>query len=276
MTAMALALLMTLPFISVQRGFLWMETSNFTTPQGIRIISVGNFGGIPFPRKQWILISWGGPKHWRADFSYSFLISQVRESLLTIFPPVSIDQDMLFVYLRGGSYIWTLATPHKTYAQQPCRFYVDPMRNFTKVQVIGDVFHPCTDALIKIGAYWEPYNDRLDMSRMVFARHIVLGRSTRSHAMLALSPYPKQFWVVDQQIEWTLEPLRWRGYSPLQFGYGLNCVPSEGFRRGVFPWRASSTQIQPILTSECIWGPRHHALVPEGPRPGSDMHCRIH
>jgi hypothetical protein len=254
-TVLALALVMTLQFIYVTRGFLWIGSANFTTPQGIRIVSIDHYGQIPLPRERWILVSWGGPGRWCADFSYNFLISQVRESLLTAFAPVTIDQDMLFLYLRGGRDIWNFTAPNRNYAQPPCSFYFDSMRNFTKMRVIGDKFHPCTDPLIRAGADWELYNDTLDMSRMVFSRHIALGRSSRSHAVLALSPFPKQFWVFDQRTEWTLEPLWWRGYSPLQFGYGLNCVPSEHFRRGVFPWRASSVQIQLILHSKCNWEP---------------------
>jgi hypothetical protein len=72
--------------------------------------------------------------------------------------------------------------------------------------MIGGTSNPCVDFLLKKGAETEPYNDTIGMSRMVHAHNIVLARSSRSHAVLALSPFPKHFWVFDQQTEWTHDP----------------------------------------------------------------------
>jgi hypothetical protein len=65
--------------------------------------------------------------------------------------------------------------------------------NFTKVRAIGDKFNPCTEGAIKAGAEWEPFNDTMDLARMIYAHNIVLARSSRSDVVLALSPFRKKF-----------------------------------------------------------------------------------
>jgi hypothetical protein len=259
-TALAFSLVMKITVIYVMRRFLWIGSNNLTTVHGVHVVPVKYFHSLQVPRERLVRMGWWAIDIWCADFSYSYLTTEIRESLLRLLPPVKTDPEMIFLYLRGGD-IWNNKfIVHRKYAQPPCRFYLDPMHNFTKAYVIGGTFNPCTDLLIKAGPQSEPYRGTWAMSRMVYSRHIVLAASSRSHAVLALSPFPKRFWVFDQQTEWTRLPMWWRGYSPLQFGEGLNCVPSDQFRAAVFIWRASFGQIQFILNSSCRWEP-----VPHGP-----------
>jgi hypothetical protein len=199
------------------------------------------------------MTNYGKIEIWCVDFSYYYLAALIREPLLKLLPKTKIESNVVSIYLRGGN-IWNpRIIVNVNYAQPPGKFYSDPMHNFTKARIIGGTFHPCASLLVPNGADSEPYNDTLAMSQMIYSHHIVLSRSSRSHAVLALSPFPKSFWVFDQQAEWIREPIWWRGYSPLQFGHGLNCVPSERFRAALFPWRASQVQIEFILNSTCKW-----------------------
>jgi hypothetical protein len=253
-TTLALALVLRIKIIYVTCPFLWMGQTNLTTQNGIQVVPIKDIHFIPFPRSKWVMTGWWRIETWCADFSYRYLAALIREPLLKLLPVPPNDPDTLFMYLRGGD-IWNnKRIVSTTHSQPPCQFYSDPMRNFTKARVVGGTFHSCTPLLIRLGAEQESYNDTLAMSQMVYSHHIVLARSSRSHAVLALSPFPKHFWAFDQQMEWTREPIWWRGYSPLQFGHGLNCVPSEEFRTASFPWRASPVQIEFMLNSSCTWG----------------------
>jgi hypothetical protein len=72
------------------------------------------------------------------------------------------------------------------------------MLKFSKIQMIGDTTNPYADFLGRKGAKSESYNDISDMSGMIHAHHVVFARSSRSHAVLALSPFLKHFWVFDK------------------------------------------------------------------------------
>jgi hypothetical protein len=251
--ALVFSLVMEIKIIYATRPFLWIGANNFTTVNGIQVIPVNHLSSIPFCSNQWVMLGWYLIESWCPDFSYIYLTALIREPLLKLLPFVTEDPNALFIYLRGGD-IWnTKRLVNANYGQPPCKFYWDPMLQFNKVQMIGGTSNPCVDFLLDKGVETEPYNDIIAMSRMVHARHIVLARSSRSHAILALSPFPKHFWVFDQEMEWMHEPSWWCGYSPLQFGYGLNCRPSEQFRAALFPWRASPVQVQFIMNSSCAW-----------------------
>jgi hypothetical protein len=255
MSVLAFCLVMKIKLVYVARCFLWLWTVNFTTPQGIRVIPVDHPTQVPFPRERWVYGGWWTPDHWCGDWTYRYLAAQVREPLLSVIPTVTVDPDMLFLYLRGGHDIWNAtAGVHRNYAQPPCSFYLDPMRNFTTVRALGGTLHPCLEVVMKAGAQWEPFNDTLDMARMIYAHHIALARSSRSHAVLALSPFPKQFWVYDQPAEWVIGQPWWFGYSPLQFGHGIHCMPSKRYREVTWLWRASDVQVEFVLNSSCEWG----------------------
>jgi hypothetical protein len=256
MTALAFCLVTKVRFIYVGSRFLWLWGRNISTRNGIQVVTTESPAGLPLPREHVVHGGWWLPDYWCGDFSWAYLALQVREPLLCALPPVSVDPDALLLYLRGGQEVWNQSHGvNQNYAQPPCSFYLDAMRNFTKVQAIGGDLHPCRDVVIRAGASWQPYNDMLDMSRMVYARHIALARSSRSHAVLALSPFPKNFWVFDQLTELELERPWWRGYSPLMFGQGMNCRPSDHFRKVVFPWLASPIQVEFVLHGNCSWEP---------------------
>jgi hypothetical protein len=156
--------------------------------------------------------------------------------------------------MRGGAEIWgTLVGIAPGYNQPPCRFYLDAMRQFTKVRVMGGDGNPCRELAVKQGAYTEPFDNRLDLIRMIYAHNIVLARSSRSHGVLALSPLKKKFWLFDQEIEKLDEHLWWYGYDPRMFGEGLNCMTSPQFRKATRPWKATPEQIDFILNETCSW-----------------------
>jgi hypothetical protein len=254
--SLAFCLIMNLKYIYGHSGFLWLYPHNFTTVHGIHVSAVLNSTDIPIPPRRQVGLFWYFPSFRCPDFSYTYLLMDVREHLLRVLPPVTVDPDMAYLYLRGGNAPWDKKIGvDPLYAQPPCSFYLDVMHNFTKSRVLGGDLHPCREILINEGAQWEPFDDRRDMSLMVYSRYVALAFSSRSHAALALSPHPKQFWVFDQVAERLREPLWWSGYSPLQFGHGMHCVPSMQHRDATYPWKASPEQIGLILKSKCHWEP---------------------
>jgi hypothetical protein len=253
---LAFCLLTNVKYIYFRPDFLWLGKRNITTPQSIHMVSLATNNFVSFSDECIIVRGFWRPTSWCGDFSYSGLVAQVREGLLAALPAVTVDPDTLYLYFRGGREQWDQKHGvHPNYGQPPCSFYLDAMRNFTKVRALGGDLHPCRPVVIRAGATWKPFDDRRDMARMVYSRHIVLARSSRSHAVLALSPWPKQFWVFDLPAEWGIEPVWWRGFSPLMFGHGLHCVPSDAYRTAIQPWRATPQQVQLVLNGICNWGP---------------------
>jgi hypothetical protein len=227
---------------------------SFLTTHGILINVVSNDTEIPYPRDQWINGEFIFPDFWCPEFMVRPFIESVRHGLMPVFPQVTVDPEALYLYMRGGPTGWGTDV-HRSYGQPPCNYYLQVMPKFKKVRVIGDFMNPCVNISIQAGAIWEEYDDRRNFALMIQAKYIVLATSSRSHAVMALSPVWKRFWIFDQAFERQREYTWWKGYTPLEFGDGENCVASENFRQNTVSWFASKEQINFILNSTCEFRP---------------------
>jgi hypothetical protein len=158
------------------------------------------------------------------------------------------------LYTRGGPSVWGNDI-HSGYGQPPCDYYLEVMRNFRKVRVIGDFMNPCVNVTLQAGAVSEEYDDRKNLAVTVHAKYIVLASSSRSHAVIALSRVWKRFWMFDQAFESQREYTWWKGHTPLEFGDGQNCVATEQYKQAMFSWNATPLQIALMLNSTCVFEP---------------------
>jgi hypothetical protein len=204
----------------------------------------------------WINGLWYFPSFWCPEFTWRYLADSVRPNILQILPAANPDPNTLYMYARGGPRVWEYGGDiHPSYGQPPCDYYLQVMRNFSKSVVIGDKMNPCVNITIAAGAAWEPFDDTGNLALMIQAKRIVLARSSRSHAILALSPIWKQFWMFDvEQTRWA-EGSWWRGFTPLEFGDGQNCVANERYREAIGDWHALRYQVEFVLNSTCTFQP---------------------
>jgi hypothetical protein len=243
--------------IYCSHNLCWLPPNlTFVTRENIKLIVLSPTSQIPLPRQLWLGQVWQFARDWCADFTWSYAMDSLRVFLLHGIPFVPTDPDALYLYMRGGATIWKSSLSlNRNYAQPPCRFYTDAMRGFKVVLVIGDKWNPCIEVAIRAGAYWHPYKDRNDMGRMVYSHAIALAHSSRSHAILALSPFKKRFWLYDQAKSRRQEPFWWHGFVPTDFGNGTNCVPSDEVKDAFLIWNASKSQKALIKTASCFWEP---------------------
>jgi hypothetical protein len=255
-TGLQFVLLTHLQEVFVDDGFCFLKTNmSFVTPFGIEIKTIESSESMPYPRARWIDGMWIFPCCWCAGFTWRIPADLVRADLLKLFPPVPVDPNALYLYLRGGADIWYSGTEqiHPSYSQPPCSFYLDAMQGFRRAVALGDGWNPCLNVTIRSGAFWEPYDDRRAFAMMIHSRFIALARSSRSQAILALSPVRKRFWRFDIIMEKGLEEVWWRGFRLREFGEGMNCEMNAEYRNKEGAWAASSEQIQLILTAKCNW-----------------------
>jgi hypothetical protein len=258
LVALQFCLVTNITEIYVDESFCWLPANySFHTPQHILIAVTAN-GAVPHPRHRWLNELWMWPDGWCDDFTWRYLAESVRWGVLQCLPSVRTDASALYLYMRGGDSTWGYPIgAHVNYAQPPCDFYLQVMRNFSRSKVLGDFTHPCTSVLIGAGAELERYNERRNVALMVNAKYIALAMSSRSHAVLALSPVWKRFWMFDEDWEAAREPAWWRGYTPLEFGDGWDCIATMEFRTNLNRWDASPSQVEWIRNSSCRFDKVH-------------------
>jgi hypothetical protein len=183
------SLLTGLKEIYVDDGFCWLSTGmTFRTPQGIFVQTISNISSIPYTRNEWINGRWFFPCCWCSDFTWRYLSDSIRDGLWQVIPEVSVDPETLYLYTRGGPLVWEYGgNVHPSYGQPPCDYYLQVMRSFKKVRIVGDFMNPCVKVAIEAGALWELYDDRRNFAVMVAAKYIVLATSSRSHVILVAS-----------------------------------------------------------------------------------------
>jgi hypothetical protein len=243
--------------IFVDAGFCWLTIGmTFQTRQRISITAVNDSSEIPYERDRWIDGQWFFPCCWCPDFTWRYLADSIRDGLWQVLPRVTVEPETLYLYTRGGPLVWEYeGDVHPSYGQPPCDYYLQVMKQFEKVRVIGDFMNPCVNATIQAGAFWELYDDKRNFAMMVGAKYLVLAKSSRSHVILAMSRVWKRFWMFDQELEKATEGAWWRGYSPLEFGDGENCVPSDEYRSAITNWKAAPWQVEFVLNSTCTFEP---------------------
>jgi hypothetical protein len=181
------------------------------------------------------------------------MVDTIRNQILTFFPIRKIDSDTLILYLRSGD-IWTGHWYSTAYAQPPCFFYTHFIQHFKNAEIIttSDQINPCVNASIQAGAKFPGWiSGKEDLSRMIYAKNLVLARSSFSRAALYLSPIKKQFWVFHgvENRDWNY--FDWAKRFFLEFGSHTNCVASKNYSQILGFWKNSDHQIQLIQSEKC-------------------------
>jgi hypothetical protein len=166
------------------------------------------------------------------------------------FPPLNVSEQELVIVLRGGPVVWAPIGYSMSYMQPPCKLFLDLMKNFSSTLVIGGDGSPCVNMTINAGARWMPWNETEGTRYMMYARNVAFSRTSRAHAVIALAPFLRRFWMFDIESE-KREPWWWRGFKPYEFAEGYDCAVSPEHRRIGLPWIPTEPQMQLVRNGTC-------------------------
>jgi hypothetical protein len=121
------------------------------------------------------------------------------------------------------------------------------IRQNAKTILLTDGGNPSESLIRSTGAFCVPTNTIDNFACMVYAKNLVLARSTFGYAAMWVSPVPKRFWAFD---------LKHFGI----FGSYENCVPTADYEEITTNWTASSRQKRLIQTGFCRFE-RINALI---------------
>lgn len=182
--------------IIIPSNFMRLVFSNFQSTDGIEIhiwndslsekfetIFTGKHTFYPYP----------GRTPFCPDWNFNEFASTVRNQLLKFIPISKIDNETLILNIRSGDIFKN--NIHRHYSQPPCFFYTDLLHDFKNAEILtSDKGNPCVDVAIQAGAKFPGLNlGTDDLSRMIYAKYLVLARSSYSRAALYLSPIKKIF-----------------------------------------------------------------------------------
>jgi hypothetical protein len=207
----------------------------FHTPYPESLILSSNFYFSPSVCEDW---SWRDVRDGMSDF------------LLRQFKPMAFSERELVIVLRGGTGMWGPGKFCPAYMQAPCQFFLDIMKNSSQTWVFGGDGSPCKDIAVEAGGRWIPWDPIEGTRYMLYARNVAWARTSRSHAVIALTPVFQRFWMFDIETE-KHEPFWWRGFKPYEFGEGYDCVASSEYRRIGSPWIPTEQQIQQVRNGSC-------------------------
>lgn len=189
-----------------------------------------------------------------SDWNLNVMANTVRSQLLAFLPIHEIDNDTLILNMRSGDIFE--GRGHSDYVQPPCFFYTDLIQHFKNVEIVttSDQKNPCINAAINAGAKYSGWiSGREDLSRMIYAKNLVLSRSSFPRAALYLSPIKKQFWVFHGVENRGWNHFDWAKRFFFEFGPHTNCVASKGFTPLLEDFHNSEKQIQLIKSEKCRW-----------------------
>jgi hypothetical protein len=187
----------------------------------------------------------------------------VRKYVVAGLPKPKINDSTLVLHMRGEDIFprrkyryFFPHTPDSWYGQPTCSFYLDVMerdKGHDKVQIIApDSLNYCLKPCIRKGAIFKKQSLSMDFATMLWAKRLVLSRSTLMRAVMYLSPVEKT-WYVFGRMETRdvgmdfLNGQLW----PILGGYEY-CVPSIEYEENVlFKW--DTTKYERVLTDTCTW-----------------------
>jgi hypothetical protein len=227
----------------------------FLTRDGIDLQIVSDQFHAPFPVSQLLVSEFFHSPPVCDDWSWKDALSGALDIFRKPFPPLSVDENTLIIVLRGGWAVWRPDGNSRMYMQAPCQYFLSLMRNHSRTIVIGGEGSPCVRLTIRAGGQWMPW-DQVDGTRhMLYARYVAFTRTSRAHAIIALSPALKRFWMFDVENEKTILPVWWRGFKPNEFADGYDCVPSEQYRKALIPWFPTKEQLRIMVEGNCMFKP---------------------
>jgi hypothetical protein len=234
-------------------------TRNFVTTRGIEI-ELGKRhcyrspNALPFT---YLFQEW----RWeRCPAGYILEIAKsIRGEVLRNLPKPIINDSTLVVHLRAWDSFNEHPTPHGgTYGQPTCNFYSDIIRRrdlgHDSVLAVGkDDLHVCTKMCGEMGAKFQ-FGASLaaDFAVMLYAKRLMMSRSTIMRAVMYLSPVWKVWYYFGsaELIDCGLDDWPWHLWSV--FGPHQVCIPSRDFEINVvMNWTRHKSPY--LLKETCKW-----------------------
>jgi hypothetical protein len=171
---------------------------------------------------------------------YAAIVATFRCFILENIPRPSPPTTTIFTYLRGGD---IFAPPvNRYYGQPPCGYYLEAVEMDDAIDVHAiseDMKNPCLTMVLKqTGAQWRPRAMTVDITDLIYAKRMIMGRGTFSLAALWLSPFQKVVYTTAQ----------YRG--PL--GQHMECFPTAAYWHTMTDnWSASAKQLHQMRAQGC-------------------------
>jgi hypothetical protein len=232
----------------------WLNCSvgeRFTTYDGYEILIAKNEYATPYPRSLILASDFFYAAPVCEDWNWRDVLPGASHILLKQFSRMNFSEYDLVIVLRGGQHMWEPMKACLNYMQAPCHYFLDIMQNFSTTFVIGGDGSPCRKIIVQAGARSIPWDPVEGTRYMLYARNVAFARTSRAHAVIALSPIRQRFWLFDLESEKAREGYWWRGFRPHEFGEGYNCVASAEYRRQGLPWIPTPEQKQLLLNGTC-------------------------
>jgi hypothetical protein len=166
---------------------------------------------------------------------------------------MNLSEKQIVLVLRGGIEMWIAKRGSSAYMQAPCGYFLAVMKNFSDAIVVGGDGSPCQSLVVNAGGRWIPWDPIEGTRYMIWARNAIFARTSRSHAIIALAPFLRRFWLFDIESEIADNPVWWRGFKPYEFAEGYDCVASQEYRQMATPWVPTAEQVTLVLDWNCTF-----------------------
>jgi hypothetical protein len=238
----------------VIQKFETLFSRDFVTTLGINIWKNGSRTFNSFVRTH----CWAWKGYRRCS---SWLMKQaadsIRDEVLRLFPKPNISENTLVMNFRGGDIFQDENAPgHQIYGQPCCQYYLDAMKrddgHDNVLLMSEDLANPCIPYCINQGAIWHIHTSwRIDMAILLWARRIVLSRSTFMRPVMYLSPVTK-VWYDFGGLNITDCGCGKVWYYVQPFGPHWRCIPSNDYQRDIIlSWNIN--KMRRIITENCTW-----------------------
>ena len=180
-----------------------------------------------------------------------------RNEILNNLPKVKINNDVLYIYLRGGDIFIHLNKENKNYIQPPLCFYKMVLNKFIfkKVIIISeDMSNPIISILLKDYPYikYNKNNIKLDMAYLVNSYNIIYGTSSFLTSIIKLNQKLKFLWEYDF---FTLTVrYKFLHYSAYTFSFNYTIYKmntSENYKKLMYPFINSEKQRKFMIEEKC-------------------------
>jgi hypothetical protein len=202
-----------------------------------------------------------------------------RYEFLATFPRAIVPDDTVVMSMRGADV--TGKNPPGNYWQPPCSYYTDVQKQFRhSIVLCQDWTNPCVNVSVSKGAVFDPGTFMTAFSKLLWAKNVVLSRSSFPRAALYMSPFRKNFYVFEGDVNsingrWNMFVVRF-----LEHGDHWECLASDEYKQEIVPggvgrWRASKEQMELLQRDKCNWTRRkvsERSYVPL-PRSKHDVGC---
>jgi hypothetical protein len=205
------------------------------------------------------------------DWNMTSVADTFRDEFLATIPKVNVSDDTVVLSMRGGDIVGK--DPASNYWQPPCSFFTDVQRQFAHSIVVCNLpANPCVRIAVGNGAVFTPGDFMNDFATLVWARNVVVCRSSFPRAAQYMIPVPKNFYVFEGDANSINS--RWSSflYRFLEHGDHWDCLASKEYHRMIVPagvghWTASPEQIELLLRDNCTWkrvllASRSHRTLP--------------